>query len=82
MFDRGHLDHIALTAHSVEAFDVLRHRLISAEATDGSVEDLGPFHSLWFTDPDGMRGELTVVVDSTLEGIHAPTPLMPAAASR
>jgi hypothetical protein len=39
------------------------------------VDDLGAFHTLWFIDPDGMRVELTVVVDTTLQGIHAPRPL-------
>ena len=76
MFQRGHLDHIALTAHSSEAFEKLRERLVESGASDGRVEDLGAFHSLWFEDPDGMRGELTLLVDPTLEGIHAPRPLM------
>jgi catechol 2,3-dioxygenase-like lactoylglutathione lyase family enzyme len=72
MFDRGHLDHLALTADSPEAFDRLRRRLVGRAETDGTVEDLGAFHSLWFTDPDGMRAELTVIVDSDLATIHAP----------
>ena len=48
---------------------------VARGATDGTVEDLGAFHSLWFTDPDGMRGELTLIVDPDLAAIHAPTPL-------
>ncbi|MBL7497377.1 VOC family protein [Frankia sp. CNm7] len=75
MFDRGHLDHVALTAASPETFAVLRARLSERDASDGTVEDLGAFHSLWFTDPDGMRGELTLIVDPGLRGIHAPRPL-------
>lgn len=75
MFQRGHLDHLALTADSPAAFGVLRDRLAERGATDGRVEDLGAFHSLWFTDPDGMRGELTLIVDPRLDGVHAPTPL-------
>lgn len=75
MFQRGHLDHLALTADSPAAFAELRERLTLRGATDGSVEDLGAFHSVWFTDPDGMRGELTLIVDPRLHGIHAPTPL-------
>lgn len=43
---------------------------------DGSVDDLGAFHSLWFDDPDGMRVELTVIVDHELRGIHEPRPLV------
>jgi catechol 2,3-dioxygenase-like lactoylglutathione lyase family enzyme len=76
MFQRGHLDHVALGAASQGAFYELRDRLTKRSATDGAVEDLGAFHSLWFTDPDGMSGELTLIVDNRLEGIHAPRPLV------
>jgi catechol 2,3-dioxygenase-like lactoylglutathione lyase family enzyme len=72
MFDRGHLDHMALTAASAEAFEALRSRLVERGACDGAVDDLGAFHALWFEDPDGMRVELTVIVDPDLEGIHEP----------
>jgi catechol 2,3-dioxygenase-like lactoylglutathione lyase family enzyme len=75
MFDRGHLDHLAVAAASEEAFETLRHRLVARGASNGVVEDLGPFHSLWFEDPDRMRVELTVIVDAGLEGIHEPRPL-------
>lgn len=75
MFRRGHLDHLALTARSSESFERLRRRLMETGASDGKVEDLGAFHALWFQDPDGMRGELTLLVDHSLEGIHAPRPL-------
>lgn len=30
---------------------------------------------VWFEDPDGMRGELTLIVDPALASIHAPRPL-------
>ena len=76
MFDRGHLDHLALTAASRHVRGA-RARLVERGATDGAVEDLGAFHSLWFTDPDGMRVELVTIVDDTLAGIHAPHPLEP-----
>jgi catechol 2,3-dioxygenase-like lactoylglutathione lyase family enzyme len=75
MFQRGHLDHLALGAASRAAFDELRERLIERSATDGTIEDLGAFHAVWFTDPDGMRGELTLIIDPDLHDIHAPTPL-------
>ncbi len=75
VFDRGHLDHVALTAASPTAFATMRDRLVARGATDGAVEDLGAFHSLWFDDPDGMRAELVVIVDERLQGIHAPQPL-------
>ena len=75
MFDRGHLDHVALTAESATAFQVIRQRLVERGACDGAVEDLGAFHSLWFEDPDGMHVEVTVIVDATLGVIHEPRPL-------
>jgi catechol 2,3-dioxygenase-like lactoylglutathione lyase family enzyme len=75
MFDRGHLDHLALTVASPEAFATLRERLQAKAAYDGTVEDLGAFHALWFEDPDGMRVELVVIVDPELRGIHEPRPL-------
>jgi hypothetical protein len=75
MFDRGHLDHVALSASSPAAFDELRRRLLQRGATDGAVDDLGAFHSLWFRDPDGMDAELTVIIDDHLAEVHAPQPL-------
>ena len=48
---------------------------MDAGASDGAVEDLGAFHAVWFEDPDGMRGELTLLVNQELAGIHAPRPL-------
>jgi catechol 2,3-dioxygenase-like lactoylglutathione lyase family enzyme len=75
MFDRGHLDHIALGASSPESFDAVRRRLVDRGATDGTIEDLGAFHSVWFCDPDGMHVELTLIVDPSLQGIHAPRPI-------
>lgn len=75
MFDRGHLDHVALSADSLEAFEVIRRRLIARGASDGAVDDLGSFRSVWFDDPDGMRVEVVVIVDESLGAIHAPRPL-------
>jgi catechol 2,3-dioxygenase-like lactoylglutathione lyase family enzyme len=74
MFRRGHLDHIALTAATPEAFETVRGRLKASGASSGAVDDLGAFHSLWFEDPDGMRGEITLIVDPQLAGIHEPRP--------
>ena len=74
MFQRGHLDHIALTAASKESFETMRKRLMDARASNGEIEDLGPFHVIWFKDPDGMMGELTLIVDQELKGIHEPRP--------
>jgi hypothetical protein len=75
MFARGHLDHIALTAPSSAAFATLRQRLLERGATSGTVEDVGAFHTLWFQDPDGMRGEVCLIVDPRLGDFHAPVPL-------
>lgn len=75
MFERGHLDHIALGAASPEAFEICRRRLLERGAARGEVEDLGAFHSLWFEDPDGMRGELSLIVDPELREFHAPIKL-------
>ena len=81
MFDRGHLDHLALTAASPAAFATIRDRLIArgAAPADGVIDDLGPFHSVWFVDADGMEGEFTLVVDPDLRDFHAPRPVGSAA---
>ncbi len=76
MFTRGHLDHLALTAASQTAFDTLRARLIERGASDGVVETLGAFHTLWFEDPDGMQAELVLIVNPALRGIHEPRHLV------
>lgn len=75
MLERGHLDHIALSAASPQAFDELRRRLMACGASDGKIDDLGAFHALWFNDPDGMRVELALIVDPALRAFHAPTSL-------
>jgi catechol 2,3-dioxygenase-like lactoylglutathione lyase family enzyme len=80
MFERGHLDHLAVTAASPEAFAAIRARLRERGLHDGAVDDLGAFHSIWFEDPDGMRVEVVLVVDPELRGIHEPRPLAAAAA--
>jgi catechol 2,3-dioxygenase-like lactoylglutathione lyase family enzyme len=77
-FQRGHLDHLALSASSKESFETLRRRLVERDACDGRVDDLGAFHSLWFDDPDGQRVELTVIVDERLDDFHEPRPLVEA----
>ena len=58
MFGRGRIDHIGLQATSQEAFDLIRERLIACGATDGFVTDFGVAISLFFTDPDGLEGEV------------------------
>ena len=58
MFGRGRIDHMGLQAASQEAFDLIRDRLIACGATDGFVTDFGVAISLFFTDPDGLEGEV------------------------
>jgi catechol 2,3-dioxygenase-like lactoylglutathione lyase family enzyme len=58
MFARGRVDHFALNATDVDAFEVLRSRLVEYGATDGEVTDFGVMRVLTFTDPDGHTVEL------------------------
>jgi catechol 2,3-dioxygenase-like lactoylglutathione lyase family enzyme len=74
MLQRGHLDHLALEAVDTVAFESARTRLVAAGATDGVVHNLGAFQSIWFEDPDGMRAELTLIIDPGLKHFHAPVP--------
>jgi hypothetical protein len=60
MFGRGRLDHIGLQAASIDAFEEIRRRLMACGAADGFVTDFGPMFSLFFTDPDGLEGEVLV----------------------
>src|SRR4029450_8218296 len=41
-----------------DEFAAIREPLVARGTTDGAVDDLGPFRSVWFTDPDGMRVEV------------------------
>jgi catechol 2,3-dioxygenase-like lactoylglutathione lyase family enzyme len=60
MFGRGRLDHLALRAASLDAFDTIRERLIVRGASDEFVTDFGPVLSVFFRDPDGLEGEVCV----------------------
>jgi catechol 2,3-dioxygenase-like lactoylglutathione lyase family enzyme len=60
MWGRGRLDHVGLQAASREAFAVIRERLVAAGASDGTVNDFGAVHSMFFRDPDGLEGEVLV----------------------
>jgi catechol 2,3-dioxygenase-like lactoylglutathione lyase family enzyme len=78
MFERGRLDHLALHAASLEAFEEIRDRLMQRGATDGFVTDFGPVLSLFFVDPDGLEGEVCVRNPDAEAGIFNP-PGTPAA---
>jgi catechol 2,3-dioxygenase-like lactoylglutathione lyase family enzyme len=61
MFQRGRLDHFALSATSEAAFMEVRRRLLAEGATDGAVTDMGSLLLLSFTDPDEGRQEVAWV---------------------
>ena len=72
MFGRGRIDHIGLQAASVEAFDVIRDRLVACGASDGFVTDFGPVLSVFFRDPDGLEGEVVVDNPDARPGVFNP----------
>lgn len=78
MFGRGRLDHLALEAASIDAFDEIRERLLARKATDGFVTDFGHILSLFFRDPDGLEAEVCVQNPDAKSGMHNPpgTPAM------
>ena len=78
MFGRGRIDHLALHAESLEAFETIRDRLIARGAADSFVTDFGPILSVFFRDPDGLECELCVVNPDARPGVFNP-PGTPAA---
>jgi catechol 2,3-dioxygenase-like lactoylglutathione lyase family enzyme len=72
MFGRGRIDHIGLQAASLEAFDNIRDRLIARDASDGFVTDFGPVLSIFFSDPDGLEGEVCVANPDARAGVFNP----------
>jgi catechol 2,3-dioxygenase-like lactoylglutathione lyase family enzyme len=72
MFGRGRIDHLGLQATSIDAFDTIRERLIERGATDGFVTDFGRIYSLFFTDPDGLEGEVCVTNPNAKPGASNP----------
>lgn len=63
MFDRGHLDHVAIGVDDGETFQLLRTRLVDAGASDGTITDFGTVRCVWFEDPDGMGAEIAIWSD-------------------
>jgi len=78
MFSRGRLDHFALQAASIHAFETIRERLIARGAADSFVTDFGPVLSIFFRDPDGLEGEVCVPNPDAVPGVTNP-PGTPAA---
>lgn len=72
MFGRGRLDHLALEAASIEAFDEIRDRMLERDATDGFVTDFGHILSLFFRDPDGLEAEVCVQNPDARPGVFNP----------
>ena len=72
MFGRGRLDHLAVQAASLEAFETIRDRLMARGAADDFVTDFGPMLSLFFRDPDGLECEVCVENPDLVPGVHNP----------
>jgi hypothetical protein len=78
MLGRGRIDHLGLQAESLAAFEEIRRRLIARGAADEFVTDFGPVLSMFFTDPDGLEGEVVVANPDVQPGVFNP-PGTPAA---
>ena len=78
MFARGRIDHLALQAESLAAFETIRDRLIARGAADHFVTDFGPVLSVFFRDPDGLECEVCVTNPDARPGVSNP-PGTPAA---
>ena len=72
MFARGRIDHMGLQAASIEAFEEIRRRLIARGASDEFVTDFGHILSMFFTDPDGLEGEVCVLNPDAVPGVSNP----------
>jgi catechol 2,3-dioxygenase-like lactoylglutathione lyase family enzyme len=72
MFERGRIDHIGLRAKDLAAFEQIRNRLMARGAADDFVTDFGSDLSLFFTDPDGLEGEVLVENPDAVPGVHNP----------
>jgi catechol 2,3-dioxygenase-like lactoylglutathione lyase family enzyme len=72
MFGRGRIDHLALHAESIDAFEAIRDRLMTRGATDGFVTDFGPILSVFFRDPDGLECEVCVENPDSRPGVFHP----------
>jgi len=71
MFSHGPIDHIGLQAADRDAFVEIRKRLMARGASDGFVTDFGRSHSVFFTDPDGLEGEVLLWLSHDVE-VHPP----------
>ena len=72
MFERGRIDHLAVQAASIDAFETIRDRLMARGAADDFVTDFGPMLSIFFRDPDGLECEVCVENPDVVPGVHNP----------
>jgi catechol 2,3-dioxygenase-like lactoylglutathione lyase family enzyme len=72
MFGRGRIDHLALQAASLDAFETIRERLMARGAADDFVTDFGPILSVFFRDPDGLECEVCVANPDFVPGVRNP----------
>jgi catechol 2,3-dioxygenase-like lactoylglutathione lyase family enzyme len=72
MFGRGRLDHLALQAESLEAFETIRERLMARGAADDFVTDFGQMLSIFFRDPDGLECEVCTPNPDAVPGVSNP----------
>jgi catechol 2,3-dioxygenase-like lactoylglutathione lyase family enzyme len=72
MFGRGRLDHLALQAEDIPAFEEIRRRLIERGAADEFVTDFGKVLSIFFRDPDGLECEVCVANPDWVPGTFHP----------
>ena len=72
MFERGRLDHLAVQAASLGAFETIRSRLMARGAADDFVTDFGPMLSVFFRDPDGLECEVCVENPDHKASVHNP----------
>lgn len=72
MFGRGRIDHLAVQAASIEAFEAIRDRLMARGAADDFVTDFGSMLSVFFRDPDGLECEVCVENPDAVPGVHNP----------
>src|SRR5262249_43253069 len=78
MFGRGRIDHLALQADSLDAFENIRDRLVARGASDGFVTDFGPILSVCSRDAGGLECEVCVETPDAQPGVSHP-PGTPAA---
>src|SRR5262249_25885075 len=78
MFGRGRLDHLALHAASLDAFETIRERLMARGAAHFFSTASAPILSLFFVDPDGREGEVCGATPDRVPGVVNPPGTRPA----